>query len=456
MAKIVNLYNSLNNQKQFKKISSFLKTFIDSDFYILLLMIASIINWKLKVVWPIFIIVIFLFILIYIFRINRIRLIPIILFSIIALRLEDTGDYLWPSIIAMGIVLPIIVIDLFNKPIMFDNKIFIGMLFILIAKCFSLVNTPEIITTFYGIIKWLFYMLAFLYFYNKREFDSIENNRQYLVKSLTFLGVAIFIEIFLLYLENGKGTNIISFFSSGNVNFGWAAISSVATIYLIIIPMLMYCFSMDQKHYSFIIMVFISLIALLLMLSRGAYLAIILTILPLLIYFISNVDDKTKFVKVMLFIFIFLLFGLLVIGIPTGIVKSFFDVLNERGLSFSGQQLLYNIGLKVFQRYPLFGGGANTASFYLAIATEAHHYENYLIHTLASMGLFGLIAFIYYLYQIFKQATIIEKYNIYGLFVVLNMVIQGLFDTTFYNPLVMILLSLIFPLMMDRKKLDFL
>ncbi|MDD4389036.1 MAG: hypothetical protein PHV87_07515, partial [Bacilli bacterium] len=70
---------------------------------------------------------------------------------------------------------------------------------------------------------------------------------------------------------------------------------------------------------------------------------------------------------------------------------------------------------------------------------------------LATIGLVGLVAFLYYLYQILRASTKKGDYNTYVLFIVLNMMLHGLFDTTFYNPLVMVLFSLILPLLSNNN-----
>jgi O-antigen ligase len=101
----------------------------------------------------------------------------------------------------------------------------------------------------------------------------------------------------------------------------------------------------------------------------------------------------------------------------------------------------------VFKQYPLFGGGVYTSQFYISRVSESVYYHNYLIQTLATIGIIGLAAFLYYLYQILRGVTRRHDYNIYVFFIVLNMMVHGLFDTTFYNPLVMVMFSCILPLL---------
>jgi len=127
-------------------------------------------------------------------------------------------------------------------------------------------------------------------------------------------------------------------------------------------------------------------------------------------------------------------------------------VLDHRGMSLSGRELLYEVGLNVFARYPLFGGGIYTSEYYISIVASSVYYHNYFIQTIATIGLFGLAAFVIYVFQLIKESAVKDDYNIYVFFIIMNMLIHGLFDTTFYNPLVMIIFSLILPLMSVRPE----
>jgi O-antigen ligase len=276
----------------------------------------------------------------------------------------------------------------------------------------------------------------------------------YLARTLIFLAFAILIEILLYYFEFRDETGLKSFFGGKNVHLGWANANLVASIYLVIIPMTAYYFTKKQKIFNFIIFIGIEMFALLLLLSRGAYLALLIAVIPLMIKFFIKMKDKMKFFKTIILTVILLEVITILYLIPSGIVNGFYNVLDSKGLSLIGREVLIKVGLSVFGRYPLFGGGANTSQFYLQVVSSEVFYHNYLVETLATIGIFGFASFMYYLYHIIKQIVQSDDFNNYVGIVVISLIVQGMFDTTFYNPIVMIFLSIVLPMMVNSVKLN--
>lgn len=428
------------------------KKFVGTDYYMLTIMFAAVLNWKFRVMWIVFLVYLVFFVLIMIFNVKRTKFIPIILGIIISLRLENIPDYLVPAVVGSAIVFPVLVYDLYRHKVQHNNTIFMGMVFLLISMVFSIVNAPNFITPFLGVLMMFFYTFLFLYYYNKRgENEDLEYGRNYLARSFNYMILAILIEVILYMLEVDAFADLSSFFSAKRIQLEWAMTNYIAMIILMVIPLSFYLYIKNQKKYHLLIFILIELILLVMMLSRGAYLAILVTFLPFIIVFGKDVKDNILFTKVVLFTALILLLISLTILIPEGIVKAYFSALDKRQLSMSGRPILYRVGLKVFKTYPLFGGGIYTSEYYLSLVSTSVYYHNFFIQTIASVGLIGLSAFSYYLFQILKQATRKGTYNIYVLFIVLNMIIHGLFDTTFYNPLVMVLLSLILPFLEAEK-----
>ena len=452
MQKINELHYSFLNRESVKTFKNWIEKLFNSEIYFFLLMIIALINWKFRIIYLELIFGLIIALLIFIMDINRIKTIPLVLFAIASLRLVEKSDYILPVIIGSSIVLPLLFLDLFRKKISINNNIFVGMILILIAMFFSIVNSPNLITPILGILMWFFYTLLFLYFFNIR--GDVESNRIYIAKSFTYFGVLIFLEMMLFFLEFRDGSSALAFFTGKDINLGWGISTYIAMIFLIIIPLTCYLFTINQKKYQLLIVIFIELFALLLLLSRGAYLALIIISIPFSIKFLADIKNKTDFMKTLLLIINICLLLLLFVAIPTGLVKNFYNVLNERGLSLSGRGLLYRIGLNVFYRYPLFGGGVYTSEYYLSLASTSVYYHNFIIQTLATIGIVGAVAFGYYSFHLVKQTLLKVNYNTYVFYIVLGMLIHGFFDTTFYNPLVMVLFSLILPFLSQKNEID--
>jgi O-antigen ligase len=441
-------FASLLEKPGIVRVKQTLRKYLESDLYTIVVLAAAVINWKLHTMAIVMAVGLLHFFLIFFLDVDRIRLIPLVPTAIISLRLENNPDYLWPAVIAAVIVFPIVVYDLFRRKVNFNNKIFIGMVFILIAMCFSFVNAPDFITPLMGFAMMFFYVFLFLYMFNKAtDKEKLEDNRLYLTRTFNYMALAIFIEVLLLMFETNAFADLNEFFTEKQVKLGWAMTNFIAMILLMIMPLSVYYYIKNQDKYILLLYVLIELALLFLMMSRGAYLAILITAVPFLVKFTTDIKDKVLFTKVLMIALIFILLFTLTVLIPKEIVKNYFNALDERGLSLTGREIIYKVGMMVFKQYPLFGGGVYTSEFFISRVANTVYYHNYLIQTLATIGIVGLAAFLYYLYQVLRAATRRDDYCIYVLFIVLNMMIHGLFDTTFYNPLVMVMLSCILPLL---------
>ncbi|MGD9887379.1 MAG: O-antigen ligase family protein [Bacilli bacterium] len=454
MIRLADTFQHFLNKKGINAFSQLFHKFVETDLFLLFYFVICLLNWKFHLVYLATIIGIILIFLIIVFNENRFRIVPVILFFVTSLRLNQPNDYLWPAIIASIVIFPLILFDLFKKSLKLNNQILIGMFFLLIAMVFSIINSPNLIMPILGILMMIVYILIFLYFFNKKQDYEQDRIWLYIAKSFTYFGMLILLETILYNFEVATSSNFLSFFNWKAINLSWANTNYIAMLYLTIIPLTAYWYSKTQKHFYLIIVMLVELLALILMISRGAYLAILISGLPFLVVFIMDIKNKIAITQKTLILINLFLILMLIVAIPTGIVKSFFDVLNSRGLSLSGRELLYRVGLSVFQRYPLFGGGIYTSEYYLSLVSTSVYYHNFIIHTLATMGIFGMVAFGFYLFQIYRQSLLKCSYNTYIFFIVLGISVHGLFDTAFYNPLIMVVLSIILPPMLDKSTLN--
>jgi O-antigen ligase len=127
------------------------------------------------------------------------------------------------------------------------------------------------------------------------------------------------------------------------------------------------------------------------------------------------------------------------------------DYFRTLNLDPSGREEIFQTGMALFREHWLFGAGSYSGMTYLA-PYDLYTYHNYWIHTLATTGVIGLIAFVYYLIMILKSCFVKNRYNILVLFSVLVILIHGLVDNTFYNPKIMLFLSVILPLLVQNKR----
>nr|HPN61428.1 hypothetical protein [Bacilli bacterium] len=273
MKKLADSFQHFMNKKWITTFGRFLRSFINHDLFILFYLVICLINWKFQLTYLAIVIgVIFLYLII-ILDINRFRLVPILLFILASIRLPQPSDYLWPAIIGAVFVLPITLFDLVKKPLRLNNQILIGMIFLLIAMFFSIINTPRLWMSILGVSTMLVYIYIFIYFFNKKQDYSQSELWLYLAKSFTYFGILILLETIFFNFEVVTDNSFISFFNWSVVDLGWANTNYIAMIYLVIIPLTGFWYSKTQKHFYLIIMLLIEIFAFILLISRGAYVA---------------------------------------------------------------------------------------------------------------------------------------------------------------------------------------
>jgi len=122
--------------------------------------------------------------------------------------------------------------------------------------------------------------------------------------------------------------------------------------------------------------------------SRGAYLAVLAGL-----FFMGLVKDK----RILILLFVFLIFWRSLV--PVAVVERIDMTRNEQGeLEDSAAQriVLWNIAWNMFKESPIIGKGFDT----FQIHTEADTHNMYM-KILAEMGVMGLLAFLFLLYQAF-------------------------------------------------------
>lgn len=422
---LLNLKNKINN-------------FFNSDIHIIFYLLIALINWYFEIIYLIFPIGILLIYLIILLKINRNKIIPIILFSMTGHRLTNIKDYQIPIIIGALLVIPILIYDLFRiRQIKIKSNILGALLVLLFSMILSLITTNYIILTIIGILQMILYVFIYHYLYSHRK-DG-EREKSYVGKVFVYWGILIFLEFLLNFLSSADFSNPISFITEKKTDLGWGITNFIAIVYLTIIPMTMYYYIKNQEKYFILILFSLEILTFGLMISRSGYLAFLILFIPFSIRVFYDIKDKYKFINYFSLIIIIGLF--LVIFFPNDFIKKFISSLNQRGLSLSGRDEIYRNGLDTFKQFPIFGSGVYTSSKY--ITTGNKYYHNYIIQTFSTLGIVGAIAFSFYIYTLIKECIIKNKYNSYVLFVLLGMLVHGLFDTTFYNPLVMVILSVL-------------
>jgi hypothetical protein len=428
------------------------KNFLNSNYFIAIIYALTVVSWAFKSqIIMIALGVLIIMTIIYVDA-KRINIATLIFAIIISYRNEKLINNIWIIVIYGALLLPFIIYDLIKSKINLKDNILISMFILIGAALLSLINTnrDNISLGIAGLIGFMVFTIVFIYFNSHKSPDDY----RYLAKNALAMGLAIACE-FAIYTITYNDSSI-----GKEIDLGWAISTHIAITYLTIIPMTFYLYIENPKRTYVLIALVIDFIVVLLLLCKGAYLAIGLGIIPFLVIAYKMVKDKKRMIRDFMVACIMLFFLLLIISligrIRSGVID-YFTYMNRRGWFVdSGRIKIYKVGLDVFFDYPLFGGGVYTGGYYLPlIGEQLKNYHNYFIQSLATMGIFGLLAFAHYLYRIVMRCVSVKHfYNICVLFVIIFLSIHGLVDTTWYSIIVMVILSIYLSALITDKEIN--
>ena len=414
-----------------------IRKFINGNYFIALVFIITILVWWLNLAVVAMVFYIALIILIIAIDANRITMTTVVLAALICFR-ETSIQETAPIIIIAGLcAIPFLIYDIIKTKIDYKNPIFISLLAFLAANILSLLNTTSDTFTWgiLGIGQTLGFVFLFLYLSSNQK----EGDYHYFSKATAALGLAVAIEFLIYFLTYTEG--IIG----KDIRLGWGMSNTIAMLMTMVIPITYYLYIENQSRKYVLAIVVIELVVVMLMLSKGAYLALVAVFLLLAVLALSKIKDRKTLFKDHLFaLALLIIFGVIIFQIDTlweGF-KSYLEMMDTRGWFDDDSRLkIYRAAYNVFKRFPLFGSGSYTAIYYLVesgFAPGLVHYHNIFLHSMATLGLVGLLSFLYFLYISLKSCLINNSYNISVLIAVIAMIIHGMVDNTWYNPLVMI------------------
>lgn len=341
-------------------------------------------------------------------------------------------------------LLPLFIYEVFKNKPKYKDAIFLSLLAILITSGLSLFNTFEenINDALIGIFKLFVYVFIFYFcLINKKEEDY-----SYVSKSIVALGIAIIVELAIYAITYSGGS-----LWNKDISIGWGISNSVSMLLLITIPITIYVYIENPKHIYLIVFIILEMLSILLMLCKGALLALIILVIPfaILLYFMIYGKRMRKIYLITMAI-IFVGFVISIIYVYTNKeimegIKKYFDGVVDRGGLFrdESRMVIYETGFNIFKKYPLFGSGINTAVYYLELNgfdANLKHYHNFVIQVLATTGTFGFLSMVSFGFFALRKCFTKNCYNICCGFAFLALIIHGLVDNTFHNPIVMIVL----------------
>ncbi len=429
------------------KIRNLYSKFITSDLFIIFMFALNVLFWWLKLGTVMMIASSIILLSIILFNIDRTSIISIALANVINYRIAKLEENFTILIVFSVILLPFVIYDLVKHKIKYKNNIFISLVIFFIVNIISLVNTNSetIKLGLIGVMQIAIYAIIFLYFYTYRKKGNFLN----IAKNACAMGLAISMQ-FAIKFAQFDGDII----SKSVIDLGWGLSNYIAIVMSIIIPLTFYLYMNNQKNKFPLVCVVLFFLVVLLTFSKGSFLAWIVALIPFLIC--AYIFSKQRRILIIDGLCCLILLGLLILVISkvdviwNGLVD-YFEHMDSRGwFNDKGRLDIYKIGFEQFKKNPLFGAGSYTGQYYLELNIN---YHNFIIQTIATVGAVGLISFGYYLFTIVKSTLVNHYFNISILFIFILLTIHGLVDTTWYNPLVMVIMSIILPSLIKKEEL---
>lgn len=424
-----------------------LEYFFDSYIFIIVTFLIAILNWTLGVYFiamPYYILVIILIITL---NLKRINIVTILFAAIISFSFTSMKEN--AILVAIGgiCLLPFVIFDIIKQKSDLKSPVLIGMVLVLLSILCSVRFSINASYALIGIAQYIGYLVVFAYALIVTKGDK-EANQNYIAKNMVMLGLAIAIELVIYGLRFGD----LSFIENKDIQLGWGFANSIAFIYLIIIFATLYLYLADQKKWYLLLFLILYIYLIIIMQARSVWGIGAIIAIPTIAWLIYKSKNRKKISLVMLSIS--LLVALL--GLSLMLFTDFFIAIDAR---FEGGDLLnledrlpiYTTGIEVFLKFPIYGAGVFTSSYYLnpsglSVAPTyqlLNNYHNYVIHTLATTGLVGLCAFLYWIRSIFKSLYRKNDFNTIVFFILVCMLLNGLVSTTFYEPVIMLIMFVI-------------
>lgn len=412
-------------------------------YYILIFYLIGLVNWffKLEVIY----LSSLLLLSIYVIKMNLDRklLIPIIL-GVPFMHYNPNMDTL--SII-MGLMISVVLIlDMINNKMYNYNNIIKSMIIILLLMVFSLFYTISFELSVNGIIKYCIYTILLIYLYNINS-----DKKDIIIKSFIYISFVIIIQIGIYFTSN-ISFNFLE--NLKNLTLGWGSFNVISYMFIasLIVATIKYT---ENNKTRYLLYIFLMISCSILTLTKGTYIAVLIVCVPYMMNVYNDNKKNPYLVKQFVFYVIIALLFRLLISNPLGITLDWYDRIGRGSVSQDGIDVLLSLGLDVVKLSPIVGLGANISSLFISnvyFIYDPNYFPNFIIQTMATLGLIGLVGVGYYLFVVIKALLKKSNYNKYILLLFLVIIIQSLFDTSIFSGIVMITLSVVLSNISEEMK----
>jgi O-antigen ligase len=358
-------------------------------------------------------------------------------------KIANASDVITVSVLLIvSVGVGAIVYDIIkHKRFQKKGALFFSWLLVIGSMLLSLINTVDLVNSISGMMIYVFMLFFYVYFFNVASSNST-SSILFSKTILYFTSVTAIMTLVVILYEK----NIIDSIIKKDINIGWSISNNIATYIVFGIPFILYLSLHAKQKFIYYFLVILHAVVLFMTGSRAGIGGLLILIIPAVIYTLNKTDRK-QFVTHLLLAFLLTMpfvFVAIYMNIPEALYNRLF--VQKFFFYYDDRKRLLEIAMECFKQFPLFGSGVFSAGHYIqAGGRNVFSYHNIFFEILASLGITGLLAFLYF--SVSKYIMLLSNLNsfkIYGLMAVVASSIFAFVDTSFLNPIYLYMLFVFF------------
>ena len=286
------------------------------------------------------------------------------------------------------------------RPKLTVGRLTLGLVLIALAYLIPLSYLPFDLRAIPVSIMGVIYVLVYLIL-----LSTTKGNLAYLFKILLVVNLFFTAQVFV-YVYRGMqlfpDQDLYRRLLQGwNRNLGWANINDMCFYIALTFPAYLYFIFKKPQNWLYWVLMLLPVLAVILSTSRGGVIGFAVSFVGCAVFVLAHGRKPQLLRGSVVFAVAAVLFALNYEMFDLWweiFIESFSEDLNAFS---SGRIAIYKLGLDVFRDYPLFGGGWISLQV-LRPGSRLFMYHSTIIQTLATMGLFGLVALLVHYFQVFK------------------------------------------------------
>lgn len=279
-----------------------------------------------------------------------------------------------------------------NRRITKLGNLFIPLAILVGLSIITIFNAPDLFTWFAGLSQIMSVLILYFYFIN-----TIDDDKDNFINiSKIFMYASMFVTFEMVHFLVQTDQEVIYMIQRRIIDLGWENLNIVIYSNILSIPLIGYLILKSKVKVPYMIFAVISIIGILLTLSRSSILTVgvmVVFLVPLMLLKEKNL--KSLLIQGVIFLVIVGVSGLLLE--TENIVTGYFDTLFGRDLlRYEDRWVLLEVSWEMFKQYPIFGsGGYYSSRFFIGeFGYGSQNYHNTIAQA-STLGITGVIGLVY-------------------------------------------------------------